>query len=100
MSRHGFRALEISSLASIVKPDPLPAARSGTTLEKDYPRVVQAIAAMWGFKELNLYFRKLAIDDHGEREGFRPEIWDDIHTLRYLHEELAPDVVTESSYYK
>lgn len=98
MSRYGFRALEIPSMASIARPKPAPVPPSGPTLEKDYPRVMEAIIAMWGFKELNQYFRKLTIDERGDREGFPPEVWDDLHTLQYLHAQLVPDTVVEISF--
>ncbi|CAN5469652.1 hypothetical protein BH11PSE11_BH11PSE11_04650 [soil metagenome] len=90
MSRYGFRALEIPSMASIVVAKPAPAPNAITTLEKDYPRVIQAITAMWGFPELNLYFDKLTIDERGDREGFPPDVWDDIYTLQNLHHQLVP----------
>jgi hypothetical protein len=72
-------------------PCPAPSGRRVPSLETDYPRVLQAIQAMWGYPELNEYFRKLTIDDRGGREGFPPEVWDEIHTLLYLHQLIVPE---------
>lgn len=84
MSRYGFRGSPL-----------LPPVRAkveqrvaGPSLEHDYPRVLQAIQAMWGFKELNLYFHKLTMDERGDREGFPPEVWEEIYTLMHIHETL------------
>lgn len=87
MSRYGFRGSPL-----------LPPVRArveerveGPNLVKDYPRVYQAIQAMWGFKELNEYFRKLTIDDRGNREGFPPEVWEEIYMLMGIHEIIVPE---------
>lgn len=60
-------------------------------LESGFPRVMQAIEALWGFKELNEYFRKLMIDERGDRHGFPKEVWEEIDMLQHIHEELFPD---------
>jgi hypothetical protein len=60
-------------------------------LEVGFPRVLQAIEALWGFGELNDYFRKLMIDERGDRDGFPPEAWEEIDLLQHIHEELFPD---------
>ncbi len=62
-----------------------------TTLERDFPRVLMAIQAMWGFPELNSYFYKLTMDERGKRHGFPEEVWDDIHLLWNLHQSFVPD---------
>lgn len=62
-----------------------------TALETQFPHILSAIQALWGFKELNTYFTKLTIDERGGRAGFPPEVWDDIHTLLRLHQELLPE---------
>ncbi len=66
-------------------------ARYQTALEKDFPRVLDAIQAMWGYRELNAYFRKLTIDERGDRAGFPTEVWDDIYMLLYLHQQIVPE---------
>jgi hypothetical protein len=63
-----------------------------SVLEAGFPRVVQAIQALWGYKELNDYFRKLMIDETGQRDGFPPEAWEEIYLLQHLHQELVPDL--------
>ncbi len=60
-------------------------------LEVGFPRVIQAIEALWGFKELNDYFRKLMIDERGDRVGFPPAAWEEIDLLQHIHQELFPD---------
>lgn len=60
-------------------------------LEMKYPNVLTAIQSMWGYKELNTYFSKLTMDDRGGREGFPPEVWEEIHLLLKLHQELVPE---------
>ncbi len=61
-----------------------------TPLEKGFPHVLQKIQALWGYPEMNLYFSRLIIDDRGDREGFPAEVWDDLHTLMQLHQEVLP----------
>jgi hypothetical protein len=60
-------------------------------LEMKYPNILTAIQSMWGYKELNTYFSKLTMDDRGGREGFPPEVWDEIHLLLKLHQEIVPE---------
>lgn len=62
-----------------------------TTLERDFQRVLIAIQAMWGYPELNAYFHKLTMCDRRGREGFPPDVWEDIHLLWSLHQTLVPD---------
>ncbi len=96
MSRYGFRG---SPLLPPVKAR-VEERYEGPSLEKNYPRVMQAIQAMWGFKELNTYFGKLTIDDRGDREGFPPEVWEEIYTLMRLHEHIVPEPVLETLTYR
>lgn len=60
-------------------------------LEIKYPNILTAIQSMWGYKELNTYFSKLTMDDRGGREGFPPEVWEEIHLLLKLHQEIVPE---------
>lgn len=62
-----------------------------STLEKDFPRILETIQAMWGNNELNMYFRKLTMDERDTREGFPPEVWNEIHLLLSLHQEIVPE---------
>jgi hypothetical protein len=62
-----------------------------TALEKDFPRILAAIQSMWGYPELNNYFRKLTLDSRGDREGFPKEVWEEIFTLLYLHQMIVPE---------
>jgi hypothetical protein len=62
-----------------------------TALEKDFPRILTTIQSMWGYPELNNYFRKLTLDSRGDREGFPKEVWEEIFTLLYLHQMIVPE---------
>jgi len=62
-----------------------------TALEKDFPRILAAIQSLWGYPELNSYFRKLTLDSRGDREGFPKEVWEEIFTLLYLHQIIVPE---------
>lgn len=62
-----------------------------TALEVQFPHILTSIQALWGFKELNAYFTKLTLDERGNRAGFPAEIWDEIHTLLRLHQEIMPE---------
>ncbi len=65
--------------------------RYKSVLEEKYPNILSAIQSMWGYKELNTYFGKLTVDDRGGREGFPPEVWEDLHLLLNLHQEIVPE---------
>ncbi|OGB24174.1 MAG: hypothetical protein A3I66_11195 [Burkholderiales bacterium RIFCSPLOWO2_02_FULL_57_36] len=60
-------------------------------MEKDFPRILAAIQSLWGYPELNSYFRKLTLDSRGDREGFPKEVWEEIFTLLYLHQIIVPE---------
>lgn len=60
-------------------------------LEMRYPNILTAIQSMWGYRELNTYFTKLTMDDRGGRDGFPAEVWDEIHLLLKLHQEIVPE---------
>jgi hypothetical protein len=62
-----------------------------TVLESRYPRILDTIQVMWGFQELNSFFRKLTLDDRGGRQGFPPEAWEEIQALWSLHLIIAPE---------
>jgi hypothetical protein len=62
-----------------------------TVLESKYPRILDNITMMWGFQELNGFFRKLILDDRGGRQGFPPEAWDELNALSSLHLIIVPD---------
>ncbi len=80
-------------------PAKAPAAQQGgeqpeafvSALEAQFPHILSAIQALWGFKELNAYFTKLTIDERGGRAGFPTEVWDEIHMLLRLHQEILPE---------
>lgn len=65
-----------------------------SALETQFPRILQATQALWGYPELNLYFHKLTIDDRGNREGFPPAAWEDILLLMHVHQRIVPAMPT------
>ena len=62
-----------------------------TVLEKDCPRILTAIQSMWGYPELNRYFRTLTLDNREDRKGFPKKAWEEIFTLLYLHQMIVPE---------
>jgi hypothetical protein len=62
-----------------------------TMLESKYPRILASITVMWGAQELNVFLRKLILDDRGGRQGFPPEAWDELNALSSLHLIIVPD---------
>jgi hypothetical protein len=74
-----------ATTTKVVLADPYP-----SVLEKDFPRILASVQTMWGYQELNLYFRNLTLDNRGDREGFPKEAWDEIFTLLYLHQAIVP----------
>lgn len=62
-----------------------------SALEVQFPHILSAIQALWGFRELGTYFTKLTLDERGNRAGFPPEVWDEIHMLLRIHQELVPE---------
>ena len=61
-----------------------------TPLERFFPHILNAIQAMWGYRELNIYLTKLTIDNRGGREGFPPEVWEDLYLVMRLHHDVFP----------
>ena len=90
MARYGFRAPTKQTGENAVDPRLLSADMCQTTLEKDFPRLMETIQTLWGFQELNAYFAKLAMDDRGDRAGFPKEVWEDLDMLHHLHQTNFP----------
>jgi hypothetical protein len=60
-----------------------------SALEQGFPHVVEKIQMMWGHPELDAYLRQVALDERGQRKGFSPEAWSEIHFLAELHQRIA-----------
>ena len=72
---------------------PLPsnsAAHYPSVLEMDYPHILRAIQALWGYAEMNRYFDRLTIDSRGGRAGLPTEAWDEIYLLMGMHLLIVP----------
>jgi len=60
-------------------------------LGRDYPRIINTIAAKWvDFIGCRRYLNSLQIDDRGGRQGFRFEIVQEICALREYFDSLYP----------
>jgi hypothetical protein len=59
-------------------------------LETDFPKVIEAIVALWGYKELNDYFGKLMMGNSENKIDFSPEAWGEIDLLQHIHEDVVP----------
>lgn len=91
MPRYRFPAPNpLAAAEAVKKPDNGPAPCL-CALETQFPHILSAIQALWGFKELNTYFTKLTLDERGGRAGFPTEVWEEIHTLLRLHQEILPE---------
>jgi hypothetical protein len=51
---------------------------------------------MWGSQDLYRYFDKLFLIERTNREGFPPDVIQEIMSLRALHEKLFPERQTDS----
>ena len=98
MARYSFPAL-ISQPAAPAAPAIVSTVRVAaprdllqTPLEKFFPHILSAIQAMWGYPELNVYLNKITIDTRGDREGFPPEVWDDLYLVMRLHHDVFPSL--------
>ncbi len=63
-----------------------------TVLETRFPRILEAIQALWGYPEMNLYFSKLTMDERGDRGGFPPEAWEELFLLMHVHQHIVPSL--------
>lgn len=48
---------------------------------EDMPRLCHTIVTIWGAKEIDDFLRKLIIDDRGGRQGFPPEMMEELLLL-------------------
>ena len=95
MPRYSFPALintlPAPSIPMEAKRAPSPVANpTQTALEKFFPHILDAIQAMWGYRELNVYLARLTIDNRGDREGFPAEVWEDLYLVMRLHDDVFP----------
>jgi ankyrin repeat protein len=56
-----------------------------TALEAKYPRIFNRIMELWESLELEEYFSELMVDKRGGRQGFPPDVLNDILTLSRIH---------------
>jgi ankyrin repeat protein len=54
-------------------------------LEAKYGRIFNRIMVLWGLQELEEYFGELMVDKRGGRQGFPPDVLNDILTLSRIH---------------
>jgi ankyrin repeat protein len=58
------------------------------TLEEGYPRVFNEILNKWGSSEMEIYLGDLMVDKRGGRQGFPPDVMNDILTLSRIHDHV------------
>lgn len=61
-------------------------------LEQKYERILNKIADLWDTPEIEDYFSDLMVDRRGGRQGFPPEVANEIVVLSRLHEMLQKQV--------
>jgi hypothetical protein len=59
-------------------------ARDRSVLETRYPGIAHAITLMWGYPEMNAYFRKLWLAD-GNQTPIEPEAMSELMLLAQVH---------------
>jgi hypothetical protein len=59
-------------------------------IEAKFPRVVQTVTLLWWERELRNYFEKLIVDERGDRDGFPPDVMQELLFLARLHREVVP----------
>lgn len=64
-------------------------ARERSVLETRYPGIAQAITLMWGYPEMNDYFRKLWLAD-GNQTPIEPDAMSELMLLAQVHLHLVP----------
>ncbi|WP_090697450.1 hypothetical protein [Nitrosomonas aestuarii] len=63
-----------------------------SVLERDFKHVADKIELHWGFPEFYPFINKLLVNDHDRsRNGFPPEVMQEIYELHEIHEKLFPD---------
>ena len=55
-------------------------------LQKSYPGVLDKISGAWGTDALDALFAELLVADHENRQGFPPEVVQEVLSLNMLHE--------------
>lgn len=58
------------------------------TLETGYPRVFNEIINKWGSPDMEAYLGDLMVDKRGGRQGFPPDVMNDILTLSRIHDHV------------
>ena len=64
------------------KPDRYP-----RNLDARYPRILEKVSQLWGTSQIDSYFQDLLLDSRGGRQGFAPEIMQELMFLQSLHME-------------
>jgi len=54
-------------------------------VERDYPRIAEAIKLMWGNRELDDYFERLIVSDREGRVGFQVAVFEALLKLHQQH---------------
>jgi hypothetical protein len=65
-------------------------ARDRSVLETRYPGIAHAITLMWGYPEMNAYFRKLWLAD-GNQTPIEPDAMSELMLLAQVHLHIVPE---------
>lgn len=58
---------------------------SFSELEQQFPRIVMRLVELWHHASCSEYLRSLLIDERGDRQGFPPEVINDLIMLDDIH---------------
>ena len=68
--------------------------------EAKYPRIVERIGILWGTVGMAKYFTEILFDDRGDREGFPPDVMQELFGLSNYHETKKPSRAALESAWK
>jgi hypothetical protein len=57
-----------------------------SAIEKRFPHIAEKLSLMWGTPDFSEFLNKLMIDDRGNRQGFPPEVIDEMLFLHLVHD--------------
>jgi hypothetical protein len=76
-------AVTRSTMASVTRMD------GRSVLETRYPDMVQSIALMWGYPEMNAFFDRLWLAD-GSQTPIDPDAMSELMVLAQIHQSIVP----------
>lgn len=74
-----------NKLPRLVEEKPVEDEAPLSVIERDYPRIAEAIKLMWGNREMDDYFERLIVSDRAGREGFPVAAFEALLKLHQQH---------------